>query len=68
MENLECVLNDFYYCLNIPIQYLDKNWNVVLNKGYDENSILYFNKLNILEICKMINLSIKKLILMEFIF
>ncbi len=52
MENLECVLNDFYYFLDIPIQYLDKNWNVVLNKGYNENSILYFNKLNILEVCK----------------
>ena len=52
MENLECVLNDFYYCLNIPIKYLDKNLNTILSKGYNENSNLYFNKLNVLEICE----------------
>lgn len=52
MENLEYVLNDFYNFLSIPIKYFDKNWNTILNKGYNESSTLYFNKLNILENCK----------------
>ena len=52
MKNIECVLTDFYGLLNIPIQYLDRNLNQLLSKGYNETSNLYFNKFNILEVCK----------------
>ena len=52
IENLKCVLNDFNDCLNIPIRYLDKDWNLILGKGHDEVSNLYFDKFNVLESCK----------------
>lgn len=37
MKNLESVLNDFYLCLNIPIKYLDKDLNTILEKGYSKD-------------------------------
>jgi len=60
MSNLENVLSDSYYLLNIPIKYFDSDWNEILSKGYDENYTSYFNNFNVLENCKNDNSEYKE--------
>ena len=52
MKKLDCILNDFYYLVGIPIKYFDKDWNNILSKGYDKNLDSYFDKFSILKECK----------------
>lgn len=61
MKSVENILRDFYDCLGVPIQFLDKNFKLIHSKGYSDKLHNLCDDLGILNNVKINTLSSIKL-------
>ncbi|MEF9991722.1 MAG: AraC family transcriptional regulator [Romboutsia sp.] len=58
MDKLKEVLNDFYCCLSIPIHFVNKDFKVIIEKGYNMDSHRFLKHSTIYDDIKKNSLSI----------